>query len=371
MMTFQLNRVKSASRIVARGTAIGFLVLLGLTASAQAGWFKAEFFNKAKPFIIVRFDQFEFGQFKPAEKSDGFSTPESFDHFKAIPADAEGFGWAGQVKSQSFEVKQADEFKFGQFKSEQFKFDGFKNAQFEFDAFKNEPFNNGEPFKAVEAGQFNAVQISTEQDKADQFHQFRAAQFKDARRPALLSATLSNDFLSLNAARSRQPFESNFADKAEADKRSVYYTEYADSEGAITGKRYRLPKERKELVVYSNDPNVKANVEANQVVRILAKAEAGETLWVFIGTAYHPGMAYAKSYAYGYGSVERLQEFDPYASYAYRMYYVKSCDDNLVDLGYGDYSKLAGYSGAVTITVKKGEDPKDLKTIQTINLSYK
>ena len=237
--------------------------------------------------------------------------------------------------------------KFGSFdRAEQFKADQAEPDNFKRDTLKGEPFKS-EQFHSVES--------------------FQGGEFGWSD----WSAAPSDDFSSLNAVSWWQQFEPSFSDKAEADKHSVYYTEYADSEGTITGKRYALTRDKKELVVYSSNQNVKADVEPNQVVRILAKAEAGETLWVLIGTGYHPGTAYAKSYAYGYGPVERLQAFDPYASYAYRMYYVKNCDDNLLDLGYGDYSKLAGYNGSVTITVKKGEDPKELKTIQTINLSYK
>lgn len=178
-----------------------------------------------------------------------------------------------------------------------------------------------------------------------------------------------NDATTLNPNWQPQQDTSDFLFSFGPDNRSIYYTEYSDSQGVIAGKRYQLTRETKELVIYSKDENVRATVEPGQVVRILAKVVSGETLWVFVGTPYHPGVVYARTYAYG--STEKLREFNANTGDAYRMYFVKNYGDTILDMGYADYAKIAGTDGEVTITVKKGGDPRSLKTIQTITLSYK
>lgn len=155
------------------------------------------------------------------------------------------------------------------------------------------------------------------------------------------------------------------------DDRPKYYTEYSNSQGSIDGKRNQLTKGIREIVIYSKDQDVKYSIEEGQVVRILARAEAGQTMWVFVKTSYKPEAVYAKTRSNEYALTEKLSEFNASTGEAYNMYYAKNYGDYVLDLGYADYSNIAGYKGEVTITVKKGEDPKNLQTIQTITLSYK
>lgn len=154
------------------------------------------------------------------------------------------------------------------------------------------------------------------------------------------------------------------------DVRPIYYTEYSSSGGVLIGKRFQMSKDVKELVIYSEDPYVKRYVQQGQVVRILARAERGETLWIFVETSNHPGGVYAKTGLHNYGAVEKLQEFNSSTGDAYRMYFARAYGDTVLDLGYADYSKIAG-KGEAIISVKKGDDPETLKTIQTITLAYK
>lgn len=109
----------------------------------------------------------------------------------------------------------------------------------------------------------------------------------------------------------------------------------------------------------------RAYVKPGQVVRVLAKAELGETLWVFVETPYRAGTVYAVTH---YGDASRLVKYDGSAPEASRMYYAKDYGDTVLDLGYADYSRIAGDSGEVTITVKKGADPARLMPLQTVRL---
>lgn len=194
---------------------------------------------------------------------------------------------------------------------------------------------------------------------------------KDLSKDKAIVFLKGGEFATFHPVSLREQDTADFPFAFGSDNRSIYYTEYSDSQGVIAGKRYQFTKAIKELVIYSKDQEVKASVDSGEIVRILAKAEAGETLWVFVGTSYHPGSVYAKTYYYGYGATEKLREFNAFAGDAYKMYYVKNYGDNLLDLGYADYAKLAGNNGEITITVKKGGEPRSLKTIQTITLSYK
>jgi hypothetical protein len=142
-----------------------------------------------------------------------------------------------------------------------------------------------------------------------------------------------------------------------------YQPEYAGYE--VVGKQYTLSDETKEVTVYPENSYVKEYVRPGQVVRVLARAEVGETLWVFVKTPYRTGKVYVKTY---YQGKEQLKAFDASAADAYQMYYVKNYGDTVLDLGYADYSKIAGDSGEVTITIKKGRDPMRLQPLQSISL---
>lgn len=133
----------------------------------------------------------------------------------------------------------------------------------------------------------------------------------------------------------------------------------------VLGTRQPLAAEKREVTVYSENVFAKAFVGSGQVVRILAKAEVGETIWVFIKTSHQPKITYAKTYYYG---KEELSRFDPYSGQAYKMYYAKDYGDSVLDLGYGDYSNIAGKGGEITVTLKKGNDPRRLVPLQTIRL---
>jgi hypothetical protein len=144
-----------------------------------------------------------------------------------------------------------------------------------------------------------------------------------------------------------------------------YYSrlEYAGYE--VVGKQYAFSPETKEMTVYADEGYARAYVGPGQVVRVLARGEVGETLWVFIETPYRPGNVYAETY---YGGKGQLRKFEASSADAYRMYYASNYGDAVLDLGYLDYSKIAGDSGEVTITIKKGADPTRLVLLQTISL---
>ena len=144
-----------------------------------------------------------------------------------------------------------------------------------------------------------------------------------------------------------------------------YYSrpEYAGYDAV--GKQYTLSNETKELTIYPKKDYVKAYVGAGQVVRVLAKAEVGETLWVLVKTPYRAGKIYAQTSNYG---KEQLRRFAADSTNASELYYAQNYGDTVLDLGYADYSKIAGDSGEVTITIKKGKDPMRLQPLQTISL---
>jgi hypothetical protein len=145
-----------------------------------------------------------------------------------------------------------------------------------------------------------------------------------------------------------------------------YYTrpEYAGHN--VVGEDYVFQGEAKDVVaVRPEDEHARAYVRPGQVIRVLAKAEVGETLWVFVETPYRAGTVYAVTH---YGGGARLVKYDGSSPDAQRMYYAKNYGDTVLDLGYADYSGIAGDSGEVNITVKKGGDPAHLVTLQTVRL---
>jgi hypothetical protein len=135
----------------------------------------------------------------------------------------------------------------------------------------------------------------------------------------------------------------------------------------VVSEQYELGPDTKEATVYSKDRYVNAYLRKNYVVRIIAKAEAGETLWVFIESTNQQGIPYAKYY---YDGKEQMKKFDAYAAEAYQMYYAAAYGDTVLDLGYADYSRIAGEDGVVTFTIKKGKDPRQLTTLQTIKVQF-
>lgn len=144
-----------------------------------------------------------------------------------------------------------------------------------------------------------------------------------------------------------------------------YYTRPEYQGPNSVGNQYMLAGGTTDVTVYSEKTYVKAYVGSGQVVRVLAKAEVGETLWVFVKTSDRKGYVYAKTYD---GEKEQLRRFNPYSLEAHQMYYAKNYGDTILDLGYADYSKIAGTGAEVTITVKKGGDPMRLLPLQTITL---
>jgi hypothetical protein len=152
-----------------------------------------------------------------------------------------------------------------------------------------------------------------------------------------------------------------------------YYAcpEYPDAGQAIISRQYAFPNRASYQTVYSYDRDVVASIASGRMVRVLARAEVGETMWVFVESSRYPGVYYAKTSLCEYGKDERLEKFNPHSPASEEMYYAKAYGDTLIDLGYGDYSKLAGHDGKVTITVKKGGNVKSLQTVQTITLQLK
>jgi hypothetical protein len=100
-------------------------------------------------------------------------------------------------------------------------------------------------------------------------------------------------------------------------------------------------------------------------VRILARAEVGETLWVLVKSPYAKGKVYARTY---YEGKAQLRKFNARSPEAYQMYYARDYGDAVLDLGYYDYSKIVGQRGDVTIMIKKGGNPMQLVPVQTITL---
>ncbi len=145
-----------------------------------------------------------------------------------------------------------------------------------------------------------------------------------------------------------------------------YYTRPEYVGHNVVGEYHAFSGDAKDVVaVYPKSNYERAFVRAGQVVRVLAKAEVGETLWVFIETPYRAGTVYAVTH---YGGGERLMQFDASSPEAARMYFAKDYGDTVLDLGYADYSRIAGDSGEVTITIKKGGDPARLLPLQTVRL---
>lgn len=144
-----------------------------------------------------------------------------------------------------------------------------------------------------------------------------------------------------------------------------YYTRPEYVGHGVVGKQYALSTHTQEVVVHQQDVYAKASVGPNQVVRVLAKAEPGETIWVFVETPYRAGTVYARTH---YDGKEHLRRFAASAPDASRMYYAKNYGDTVLDLGYADYSEIAGDSREVTITIKKGSDPVRLQLLQVVRL---
>jgi hypothetical protein len=142
-----------------------------------------------------------------------------------------------------------------------------------------------------------------------------------------------------------------------------FYPEYAGYD--VVGKQNVLSSETKEVTVYPDTNSGTAYVGPGQVVRVLAKAEIGETMWVLVHTPYRKGSVYAKTY---YNGKEQLTKFNAASPDARYMYYVQNYGDTVIDLGYADYSKIAGGAGQVKITIMKGGDPMKLQPLQTVTL---
>jgi hypothetical protein len=133
----------------------------------------------------------------------------------------------------------------------------------------------------------------------------------------------------------------------------------------IVQREYALAPNAKEVTIYSNDRYQKVYVSPGQVVRTLARAEIGETLWVFVKTSYEKDKVYARTYRDG---KEQLTRFDANSSEAYQLYYARNYGDTVLDIGYTDYSSIMRNRGEVTILIKKGGNPMKLVPVQTITL---
>lgn len=121
------------------------------------------------------------------------------------------------------------------------------------------------------------------------------------------------------------------------------------------------------ITVYPEKLFARAYLRSGKPVRILARAEVGQTLWVFVKAPGHSRDTYARTYSKG---KEKWFRFDAYSDDAYRMYYTSNYGDTVLDLGYVDYSKIAGSNGEVIVTIKKGNKPDQLVTLQTIKLGF-
>lgn len=136
----------------------------------------------------------------------------------------------------------------------------------------------------------------------------------------------------------------------------------------IVGEREAFSPGGDESVVYPKPALVKTYLASGKLVRILARAEVGQTLWVFVKAPGHSRYTYARTYSEG---KEKWVKFDPYSDDAHRMYYASNYGDTVLDLGYVDYSKIAGSKGEVIVTIKKGNKPNELMTLQTIKLGFR
>jgi hypothetical protein len=155
--------------------------------------------------------------------------------------------------------------------------------------------------------------------------------------------------------------------RGESLKADAYYffPQYAGY--GIEGERQAFSPGNEEFTIYPEKSYVRAYVGSGKLVRILAKAEVGETLWVFVKAPGYSPYTYARTFFEG---KEKWLRFNSYSNEAYRMYYANSYGDTILDLGYVDYSKIAGANGDVSITIKKGSKPDELVTLQTIKLGF-
>lgn len=157
-----------------------------------------------------------------------------------------------------------------------------------------------------------------------------------------------------------------------ANKYPAYYIrpEYSDAEREITVKQLTVSKENCPITIYSDKEYLETNATQGQPVRILSKAEIGETLWVYIQVPSQNATYYLRPYSYGYPGNMKQKNIFVYSPEAQEVYYAKNYGDTILDLGYVDYSKLAGYKGKVIVTIKKGESPIESTTIQTFSLQF-
>jgi len=132
----------------------------------------------------------------------------------------------------------------------------------------------------------------------------------------------------------------------------------------------RSASEPRPVTIDSDRPRVDASYLSGQPVRILGKTEAGERTWVFVQVpGMYPDAVFARP------SDERCREEGKHfllfsqggerVSDAASLWYADDYPGVRVDLGSND---LAGL-GEVIVTVKKGEGPEALSTVQTIRLT--
>lgn len=124
------------------------------------------------------------------------------------------------------------------------------------------------------------------------------------------------------------------------------------------------------LVVNSEEPEVTVPVRTGQRVVLRAKAEFGEKIWVLIESSRFPGILFVKPSPALCSGDDCLVKFSPEIreDRAEALYYSKKYGDTVIDLGSADYTGLGGFDGEVTINIKKGNTPQELKIIQTIKL---
>ncbi len=150
-------------------------------------------------------------------------------------------------------------------------------------------------------------------------------------------------------------------------KADSYYFDPQYAGYSIVGERKAFSPGSDEITVYPEKAFARAYLGSGKLVRILAKAEVGQTLWVFVKAPGHSRYTYARAYSEG---KEKWFKFDEYSDHAYRMYYASNYGDTVLDLGYVDYSKIAGANREVIVTIKKGNKPDELVTLQTIKLGF-
>jgi hypothetical protein len=128
-------------------------------------------------------------------------------------------------------------------------------------------------------------------------------------------------------------------------------------------------EEERTIIIDSDQSEITAQFSPGDWIHLICKAEAGEKIWVILEVPRSiPGIQFARAndgYCREHGRYAFIFSIGgALSSEAQNLCFAESYDSAKIDFGVNDFSGM----GEVIITVKKGDSPATLQTIQTIRL---